>query len=308
MIEPTKHVWLDGALRNAEDSRVELLTHSLHYGYAALDGFRSYRRDDGNISVFRLHDHLRRLRRSASFIGLDIPFDHDQLAAATVELLSVDGLADAYVRPLVFVGAPNIIFAHWLNQVHVALMAFPWAGYSDRDQDAGTTAMVSRYRRNSTHGELYGAKLTGHYMLSVIAYGEARRSGTQQAVFLDDEGFVCECTGENIFAVQGEVIVTPPPSRGLLPGITRDSVLTIAADLGFRTAEQDLTVADLLAADEVFSTGTASGILPLPTLDGQPIGNGEHAVSRALRQRYIDIARRRVADHADWVTAVPVGG
>jgi len=308
MIEPTKHVWLDGALRTAEDSRVELLTHSLHYGYAALDGFRSYRRDDGTVSVFRLHDHLRRLRRSASFIGLEVTFDHDQLAAATVELLGVDGLADAYVRPLVFVGAPNIVFAHWLNQVHVALMAFPWSGYSDRDQDAGTTATVARHRRSSAAGELFGAKLTGHYMLSVIAYGEARRSGMQQAVFLDDEGRVCECTGENIFAVQGDVVVTPPAHRALLPGITRDSVLTIAFFLGLRTAEKDLTVADLLAADEVFSTGTASGILPLPTLDGQPIGNGEHAVSRALRERYLGIARGHVADHADWVTAVPLGG
>jgi len=308
MIEPTKHVWLDGALHIAEDTRVDLLTHSLHYGYAALDGFRSYRQDDGTISVFRLHDHLRRLRRSASFIGLEIPFDEDQLVAGTLHLLGVDGLADAYVRPLVFVGAPNIVFAHWLNQAHVAMMAFPWAGYSDRDQDAGTPATVARYRRNSAQGGLFGAKLTGHYMLSVLAYGEARRAGMQQAVFLDDEGFVCECTGENIFAVQGEAIVTPPARRALLPGITRDSVLTLAADLGLRTAEQDLTVHDLLAADEVFSTGTASGILPLPSLDGRPIGTGEHAVSRALRERYVSIARGRAADHADWITPVPFDG
>ena len=308
MIEPTKHVWLDGALHVAEDSRVELLTHSLHYGYAALDGFRSYRRDDGTISVFRLRDHLRRLRRSASFIGLDIPYEEDELVAGTLRLLAVDGLADAYVRPLVFVGAPNIVFAHWLNQVHVALMAFSWSGYSDRDQDAGTSATVARYRRNSTHGELFGAKLTGHYMLSVVAYAEARRAGMQQAVFLDEEGFVCECTGENIFAVRGGALVTPPSRRAMLPGITRDSVLTLAADLKLPAAEQDLTVQDLLAADEVFSTGTASGILPLPTLDGRPMGSGDHTVSRALRERYLDIACGRTSDHPEWVTPVPFDG
>jgi len=308
MIEPTKHVWLDGALHVAADSRVELLTHSLHYGYAALDGFRSYRRDDGTISVFRLHDHLRRLRRSASFIGLDIPFEEDELVAGTLQLLAMDGLADAYVRPLVFVGAPNIVFAHWLNQVHVALMAFPWSGYSDRDQDAGTPATVARYRRNSAHGELYGAKLTGHYMLSVLAYGEARRAGMQQAVFLDEEGFVCECTGENIFAVRGGALVTPPSHRALLAGITRDSVLALATDLKLPATEQDLTVQDLLAADEVFSTGTASGILPLPALDGRPVGSGDHSVSRALRERYLGIARGRVADHPEWVTPVPFDG
>lgn len=308
MIEPTKHVWLDGALHVAEDSRVELLTHSLHYGFAALDGFRAYRRDDGTVSVFRLRDHVRRLRRSASFIGLDIPYDEDALVAGTLQLLTVDGLTDAYVRPLVYVGAPNIIFAHWLNQVHVALMAFPWSGYSDRDQDAGTPATVARYRRSSTSAELFGAKLTGHYMHSVLAYGQARRAGVQQAIFLDEEGFVCECTGENIFAVRGGTLLTPPSSRAVLPGITRDSVLTLAADLTLPTAEQDLTVQDLLGADEVFSTGTASGIIPLPTLDGRRLGTGEHTVSRALRERYLGIARGRVADHPEWVTPVPFDG
>ncbi|KAA2253915.1 branched-chain-amino-acid transaminase [Solihabitans fulvus] len=302
MIEPVGQVWLDGKVVDAEDSRVGLLTHSLHYGFGALDGFRSYRQDGGGVAAFRLADHLARLRSSASAIGLELGHTHGDLVEGACDVLRTNGLDDAYVRPLVFVGEPNIIFAHWLNPVHVALVPFAWSGYSDRDADAGTTAQVSPYPRPKAHAALYNAKLTGNYLLSVIAFGHARSSGVQQAIFLDEDGFVCESTGENLFAVHGNLVSTPPATRSLLPGLTRATVLVLAAELGYEVAERDLTVPQLHDADEVFTTGTASGVLAIPELDGRRIGDGTAPVARALRQRYLDAARGRLPEHADWLT------
>ena len=304
MIEPVEWSWLDGKLVAPQDSRIGLLTHSLHYAFGALDGYRSYTQDDGTIAVFRLRDHIHRLRSSAAAIGLDVKYDDEELIQASLDVIRANNLTDSYVRPLVFVGEPNIIFAHWLNEVHVALIPFAWSGYSDRDADAGTTAKISPYQRPKAHAALYAAKLTGNYMLSVLAFGEARGSGVQQAIFLDEDGFVCESTGENLFAVHGDVLSTPPVTRSLLPGLTRSTVLTLAAESGLRTQERDLTVADLQSADELFTTGTASGVLCIPELEGQKIGNGATPVTRALRQRYLDAAHGRIPEHRDWLVAL----
>lgn len=304
MIEPVEWSWLDGKLVDAQDSRVGLLTHSLHYGFGALDGYRSYRQDDGGVAVFRLRDHVRRLRASAAAIGLQLKQEDEELIEGSLEVIRANDLTEAYVRALVFVGEPNIIFAHWLNQVHVALVPFAWSGYSDRDADAGTTAKISPYPRPKAHADLYSAKLTGNYLLSVLAFGDAKGDGVQQAIFLDEDGFVCESTGENLFAVHGDLVSTPPATRSLLPGFTRSTVLTLAAESGLRTAERDLTVDDLHSADELFTTGTASGVLCIPELDGRKIGTGPGPVARALRQRYVDATHGRLPEHRDWLVSV----
>lgn len=304
MIKPVEQVWLDGKLTTADHSRVGLLTHTIHYGFGALDGFRSYQQDDGRVAIFRLDDHLRRLRASAAAIKLTIPFHHQDLVDGTREVIRVNGLTDSYVRPLVFVGEPNIIFAHWLNDVRVAIVPFAWSGYSDRDAAAGTTAKISPYPRPKSHAALYRAKLTGHYLLSVIAFGEARDSGVQQAIFLDEDGFVCEGTGENVFAVHGSSLSTPPSTRSLLPGFTRATIMELAVELGLTASERDLQVTDLYSADEVFTTGTASGLLAIPELNGRPIGTGPALVTKALRQRYTDATRGRLPAHTSWLTHV----
>jgi branched-chain amino acid aminotransferase len=304
LIKPVEHVWLDGELTTANDSRVGLLTHTIHYGFGALDGFRSYRQDDGRVAVFRLDDHLRRLRASAAAIGLSVPYDHQDLVQGALEIIRVNGLVDSYVRPLVFVGEPNIIFAHWLNDVRVAMVPFSWSGYSDRDADRGTTARVASYPKSKAYAALYGAKLTGNYLLSVIAFAEARGSGVQQAIFLDEDGFVCEGTGENVFAVHGSSLSTPPTTRSLLPGLTRATVMELAAGLGLTVSEGDLQVDDLYSADEVFTTGTASGVLPVPELNGRRIGTGSAPIARSLRHRYADATRGRLPEHASWLIHV----
>lgn len=304
MITPVEHVWVDGKMVAAQDSGVGLLTHSLHYGYAALDGFRSYRQDSGGVALFRLGDHLDRLRASAAALGVQVEHDRDELAAASAEVIRANDLTDAYIRALVFVGEPNIIFAHWLNPVHVVLVPFAWTGYSDRDANAGTTAMIAPYPRIRAHAPLFQAKLSGHYMLNVLAYGHAKSSGVQQAIFLDEQGTVCEATGENVFVVKDGELSTPPANRSLLPGITRATVLELAAELGLPAGERDLTVQDLYDADEIITTGTASGLMHVPELDGRAIGAGDNPVTQALRGRYQDAARGRLAARAGWLTAL----
>jgi branched-chain amino acid aminotransferase len=302
VITPAEQVWVDGKLISAQDSGVGLLTHSLHYGYAALDGFRSYRQDSGGIALFRLTDHLDRLRASAAALGVGLEHDRDELAAAAAEVILANELTDAYIRALVFVGEPNVIFAHWLNPVHVALIPFGWTGYSDRDADAGTTAMIAPYPRIRAHAPLFKAKLSGHYLLNVLAYGQAKASDVQQAIFLDEQGTVCEATGENVFVVRDGELSTPPANRSLLPGLTRATVLDLAGELGLPATERDLTVEDLYGADEIFTTGTASGLLPVPELDGRRIGTGAAPVTRALRASYQDATRGRLPSRANWLT------
>jgi len=304
MIDPVEHVWVDGKMVTAHDARIDLLTHSLHYGYAALDGFRSYRQDSGGVALFRLRDHIDRLIYSSGALGLEVGHDRDELAAGAAEVVAANDLTDSYVRALVFVGAPNIIFAHWLNPVHVAFVPFAWSGYADRDADKGTPAMIAPYPRIRAHAPLFRAKLTGHYMLNVLAYGHAKSSGVQQAIFLDDLGTVCEATGENVFIVKDGELSTPPADRSMLPGITRATILELAGELGLPAQERDLTLEDLYTADEIITTGTASGLLHIPELDGRRIGTGDNPVTRQLRGRYQDAARGRHPGRADWLTAV----
>jgi len=305
MIEPVGTVWLDGFLRPTEDTGAHLMTHTLHYGFGAYDGIRSYRQEDGGIALFRAAEHMRRLRESAATLSLPVEYDVDTLVGAARDCVRVNGLQEAYVRPLVYVGEPNIIFAHWLNSVHMAVMAFAWSGYSDRGNAEGTTATLSSYPRPRSLAELYKTKACGHYLLSVLAYTEAKQRGFAQAIFLDEEGMVCETTGENIFAVIDDVVCTPPESRGLLPGITRDTVISLADDLGFEVSERDLVADDLFAASEVFTTGTASGLLPIPAIDEHRIGTGSIGpVTKALQDRYAGLVHGRVPDTHGWLTTI----
>jgi branched-chain amino acid aminotransferase len=205
----------------------------------------------------------------------------------------------------VFMGEPNIIFAYWLNRVRVAVAAFAWSGYSDRSREAGTSAKIAPYVRPKAHAELFKAKLCGHYVLSNLAFGDAARSGFKQAIFLDEDGVVCESTGENVFLVRDRELWTPPPSRSILIGITRLSVMEIAAGLGYEVIERDFRVDDLRAAGEVFTTGTASELLPICSIEGQEIGSGRLGpVTRAIQDRFTDIVKGRVPEYRRWLTPV----
>ncbi|GAA1931289.1 branched-chain amino acid transaminase [Streptantibioticus ferralitis] len=302
MIEPSGSFWLDGALVPSTTG-AHLLTHTLHTGFGVLEGIRCYRLDDGSVRMFRGRDHMRRLLESAAALGMEAPNDLDQLVAAGAEAVRANELADAYLRPLVYSGEPNVIFAHWLNTTHVAMIAFPWTGYSDRDRAAGTTATVSPYPRPAALASFYKAKACGHYVLSVTAYSDARRRGYGQAIFCDENGLVAESTGENVFAVIDDVVCTPSSASPILMGITRDAVLKIAGDdLGYAVAERDLTVDELYRADEVFTTGTASELLPVPEIDGHKIGTGALGpVTSRIQERFNALTHGRFPDTRGWL-------
>ena len=305
MIEPVDTVWLDGALRPTEASKVHLLSNTLHNGFGAFDGIRSYRQQDGGVALFRVAEHMQRLINSATAVSIETEYDAATLVAAASEVIRANDLQDAYVRPLVYVGEPNIIFAHWLNQVHVAVIVFPWSGYSDRSREQGTTATFARYPRPKALADLFKAKVCGHYLLSVAAYADAKQRGFGQAIFLDEDGMVCESTGENLFTVRDGILSTPPTTRSLLPGITRDTVMRLARELGHEVVERDLTKDDLLTADEVFTTGTASELLPIPEIDGHKIGTGTIGpVTVAVQGRFMDVVSGRVPDAHGWLTRV----
>jgi branched-chain amino acid aminotransferase len=303
MIESAEKLWLDGELVDWDAGSVHLLTHTLHYGFGAFEGIRAYAQEGGGVALFQLDGHLARFFASAAAISVDVPYDAAALARACHQVVSVNGLRDAYVRPLLFVGEPNIIFAHWLNRVRVAVVAFPWRGYSDRNREEGTTAKVSPYVRPRVHAEFYKAKLCGHYALSVAAYSEAVRTGFKQAIFLDEEGMVCETTGENLFIVREGELWTPPSSRSILLGLTRAAVLELARDSGIATAERDFGVEELKGASEVFTTGTASELLPICAIDGSPVGDGRLGpVTRLLQERFQAAATGRLTSHRSWLT------
>lgn len=303
MIERVSKVWLDGALVPWGDATVHALTHTLHYGFGAFEGIRAYAQAEGGTALFRLSDHVERLYRSTAAASIEIPFGREAIAKACGDVVVQNALRDAYVRPLVFIGDPNIIFAYWLNPVRVAVVAFPWTGFSDRNREDGTSAKISPYVRPKAHADLFKAKLCGHYALSVIAYGDAARSGFKQAIFLDEDGVVCESTGENLFMVSGAQLWTPPPSRSILIGITRLSVMEIASDLGYEVIERDFGVDDLLAADEIFTTGTASELLPIRSIESHPIGDGRLGpATRAIQARFTEAAHGQLAGYQRWLT------
>lgn len=305
MIEPVDTVWVDGELGSLQEQRVSLLTHTLHYGFGAFEGIRSYRQDSGDVMLFRVQEHMERLRASAEAISIPTDYDVDALVEATQDVLRANDLDDAYVRPLVYVGEPNVIFSHWLNSVHVAVVAFPWTGYTDRNRERGSSAKFAPNPRPKALAELFKAKACGHYLLSVTAFADAKEHGFGNAIFLDEDGAVCEATGENIFTVHDGVVATPPASRSILMGITRDTVLVLARDLGYEAVERDITVDELLAADEVFTTGTASELLPLPKIEDRQIGDGTMGpVTAAIQQRFTDVVRGRDLGHPDWLTKV----
>lgn len=305
MIEKTQTLWLDGALTGWDDGTTHLMTHTLHYGFGAFEGIRSYQQAHGGTAIFRLEEHIDRLFASSKAAYLEVPFDRATLMAACTEVVRANGLRNAYLRPLVFVSEPNIIFAHWLNRVRVAVLAFPWEGYSDRNREEGTNAKFSPYVRPKAQAAFFKAKLCGHYALSVVAYSEAVRTGYKQAIFLDEDGMVCEATGDNLFLVKDQVLVTPPSSRSILMGLTRDSVMTLARELGYRVEERDISREECMTADELFTTGTASELLPVRMLEGRPVGAGKLGpVTAAVQQAFSAAAQGRAAQYKNWLTPV----
>ncbi|HEV2993613.1 MAG TPA: branched-chain amino acid transaminase [Acidimicrobiia bacterium] len=299
-IETTDFIWMDGTLVPWKDATIHVLTHSLHYGSGVFEGIRAYPTSRGP-AVFRLTDHMRRLHESASLLHIDLPYSDVELVEATKETIRANHLDSCYIRPIAFLGYGEMGLNPLPCEVNVAIAVWPWGSYlGDEGVQHGVRMKISTWRRMDPNINPVAAKGTGIYINSSLAKVEAIHGGYDEAILLNTSGTVAEATGENVFIVKNGVLVTPPLHSGALEGITRDSVMTIARDLGYDVREQALLRTDLYLADEAFLCGTAAEVVPIREIDDHEIGEpGE--VTRKIQETYFATVRGQVEKYADWL-------
>jgi branched-chain amino acid aminotransferase len=305
-VTPTAKIWMDGEFVNWEDAKVHVLTHTLHYGTGIFEGIRAYATNAGP-AVFRLREHLQRLDRSARVLMLTLPYSEDELAKAVKDTVRLSGLDECYIRPLAYLGYGEMGVSTLTSEVRVMIAVWPWVSYlGAAAEEKGARLKVSTWARHDARSLPTTAKATGMYINSSLAKAEAVRAGYDEAVMLTTDGYVSECTGENLFVVSNGVLVTPPAATAsALQGITRESVMTIAADLGFEVREQPMRRTDLYVADELFLSGTAAEIVPVSSVDDRIVGAGRPGpVGRAIADTYRQAVRGELDQYKDWLELV----
>ena len=301
----TEKIWMDGELVDWDDARIHILTHTLHYGCGVFEGIRAYATESGP-AVFRLTDHIHRLFNSAKIFMIDVPFTPQEIVEATKTTVRVNGLAECYIRPIVYLGYGEMGLNPLPCPVNVSIAVWPWGSYlGDEGVANGVTMKISSWQRHNPNAMPPAAKGTGMYINSSMAKVEALKGGYDEAILLSPQGYVSECTGENLFIVKGGRIITPPVSAGALEGITQDSVLTIASDLGFDVEFDNLLRSDVYTAEEAFLTGTAAEVVPIRSVDDRPLGDGKPGpITRRLQEVYHAAVRGEVDKYKDWVEHV----
>ncbi|HET9101823.1 MAG TPA: branched-chain amino acid transaminase [Solirubrobacteraceae bacterium] len=305
-MEKADLIWHNGELVAWEDATVHVLTHGLHYGTGVFEGERAYETPRGT-SIFRHRDHLQRLMRSAELYYMPVPYTLEELRSATHELITANGLTSCYVRPIVYRGYGQMGLYPLDCEVSVSIAAWPWGAYLGEDSKlAGIRAKVSSWRRISSDSLIPHAKASGQYLNSVLAKIEASKAGYQEAILLDSHGMVCEGSGENIFVVRDGRVFTPPQTAGILDGINRASLMTIARDQGYELVERDIARSELILADEVFMTGTAAELVPVREIDDHAIGDGQGAgpVTRELQAVFERALRGEEPRYAEWLDLI----
>lgn len=306
-METTKFIWFDGKLVPWDEARVHVLSHSLHYGSSIFEGIRAYRCSDGGSEVFRLRDHCRRMLDSAKIVRLKLPYGADDLARACLEVLEANDLPQGYIRPLAFVGYGEMGVFPGHNPVQTIIACWPWGAYLGPEAlENGISIKTSTFTRSHINANMSKAKAAGNYINSILAKIEARDDGYDEAIMLDASGYVSEATGENIFIVRDNVIKTTPLTS-ILAGITRDSVMKIARDMGYEVLEQQFTRDEAYTADEVFLCGTAAEITPVREIDHRIIGAGHRGpVTKRLQEEFFRIVKGEVPAYKDWLTRYKV--
>ena len=265
-------IWLDGKLVDWDDARVHVLTHTLHYGVGVFEGIRGYKTDDGRSALFRLGDHVQRLEQSAKINLMEMPYTQNEISTAILETLKANHLEEGYVRPIAFLGEGAMGLYPADNPVRVAIIAWPWGAYlGEEGMERGIRAKVSTFSRHHVNAKLTKGKTCGDYVNSILAKREAVLDGYDEAVMLDTQGLVSECTGENIFLVNDGQLRTPQLPT-ILGGITRNSIMQVALDKGMEVVEAPITRDELYIADEVFLTGTAAEVTPIREIDRRTVG------------------------------------
>ncbi len=306
-MEQADLIWQNGELVAWEDAKVHVLTHGLHYGTGVFEGERAYE-TAGGPAIFRHRDHLDRLYKSAELYYMPIPFTLEELRSATHELIAANDLRECYIRPIVYRGYGQMGLYPLDAPVEVSIAAWRWGAYLGEDgKRLGIRAKISSWRRISHDSLIPHAKASGQYLNSVLAKIEASKAGYQEAILLDPRGFVCEGSGENLFACREGQLLTPPQTAGILDGINRKSIIKIARDLGYDVVERDIARAELYLADEVFMSGTAAELVPVREIDDHQIGAGKPGPVTAEIQRVFDDALHgRDPRYAEWLDHVKV--
>jgi branched-chain amino acid aminotransferase len=295
----TAKIWMNGELVDWADARIHVGAHGLHYGSGVFEGIRAYETPKGT-AVFRLTDHLKRLENSARLLYMDLGYSIDELKAASIDLIHVNGLPECYLRPIAFYGYGELGVSAVGNPIEVVIMSWPWGAYlGDEGLKNGIRAKISSWQRIGPNVIPHVAKATGIYLNSMLAVTEANRGGYDEAILLTADGYIADGSGENVFIVRDGAIYTPDLSASILPGITRDTIIQIAQDLGYRVVEKNLIRSDLVLADEAFMCGTAAEVTPLRSVDDVEIGVGP--ITLEIQQAYLDTARGQSERWAHWL-------
>lgn len=297
-------IWLDGEWLPWREAKVHCLTHTLHYGCGVFEGVRAYQAKNGT-AIFRLRAHTERLFRSAHIMHMKIPFDMDTLDAVQLDALRRNRLSSAYLRPMCFLGAEGMGLHASNLKVHVMVAAWEWGSYlGAENMERGIKVRTSSYVRNHVNSVMCKAKANGNYLNSILAVREAVEAGCDEALLLDHEGYVAEGSGENVFIVRKGKLYTPDLTSAL-EGITRETIMAIAAERGLEVIEKRITRDEVYVADEAFFTGTAAEVTPIRELDGRVIGTGTRGpITTRLQSLYFDYVHGRRADHAEWLSYV----
>jgi branched-chain amino acid aminotransferase len=298
-------IWMDGQLVDWRDAKIHVLTHTLHYGCGVFEGVRAYATADGP-AIFRLPEHTERLFNSAKILRMKIPFGFDEVLEAQREVVRVNDLESAYVRPLAWLGDQKLGVNPKGNPVHLMIAAWPWGAYlGDDGLKNGIRAKTSSFARHHVNVTMTQAKAVSNYTNSALASLEATDDGYDEALLLDVNGFVSEGAGENVFIVRKGVVHTPDLSAGALNGITRNTVFTICQDLGVQLVERSITRDEVYICDEAFFTGTAAEVTPIRELDRIEIGNGKPGpITQKIQAAYFDIVQGRNPKYTEWLTLV----
>ncbi|MBB6243560.1 MULTISPECIES: branched-chain amino acid transaminase [unclassified Rhodanobacter] len=301
----TPFIWHNGSIKPWAEATVHVSAHALHYGSSVFEGERVYATHRGP-AYFRLTDHTHRLFESASMYEIDVGYTEDEINAACIELIRVNQMASAYVRPIVFRGAGALgVLPKDGSPVDVSIMALDWGAYLGDALEVGADVCVSSWNRAAPNTFPSWAKAGGNYLNSQLIAFEARRGGYDEGIALGHNGLLSEGAGENLFLVRKGRLFTPPTSAGILAGITRDTIITLAEDMGLRVEERDMPREALYSADEIFMTGTAAEVTPVRSVDRKPVGKGEPGpITRALQQAFFGLFDGRTEDSRGWLNYV----
>jgi branched-chain amino acid aminotransferase len=306
MVDKVKKIWMEGELVDWDDANVHVLTHSLHYGVAAFEGIRAYQRTDGGTYVFRLREHIDRLFDTCKMALLTPQFSREEIMKACCETLRVNGMLDGYLRPMVYMGDGAMGIYAPQNPTRSMIIAWKWGAYLGEEAlRNGIRTKISSFARHHVNISLAKGKLAGQYTNSVLAKREAKFGGYDEAIMLDATGYVSEGSGENIFVAKKGILYTPDLSSSILEGITRDTVIELAHELGIEVRETRITRDQLWLADEVFFTGTAAEVTPVREVDNRPVGDGTVGpITKKIQERFFDIVRGSDTAHNAWLTKV----